>query len=141
MKKTIISFAMASIALTGCVAQETFVKKSMKYSDFERDRAECETKASQEVAVNRSPGAELAVALLTGVYQTQDANAPARIRNFESCMLDKGYQRVELPSCTNAAEARENGIGPLKASQEVEITSNSCAVLDGRGRIIFHKQS
>jgi len=129
----------AGIALSGCVAQETFVKNNMRYSDFEKDRASCETKASQEISVNRSPGAELAVALLTGVYQTQDANAEARKRNYEACMLTKGYQRIELPLCSDAQDARENGIGPLNAQSRIEFTKTSCAINDQSGRIIFHK--
>ena len=141
MKKAITLCAVANIALAGCVAQETFGKNRMTYSDFERDRATCETKASQEVAVNRSPGAELAVALLTGVYQTQDANAATRLRNFESCMIKKGYTRVEMPACKSPSEARKNGVGPLNSHEEIEISSESCASHDSRGRIIFHKQS
>lgn len=141
MKKTLIFAAMANIALAGCVTQETFVKNKMLYSDFERDRAACETKASQEVAVNRSPGAELAVALFTGVYQVNDANAAARQRNYESCMLNKGYTRVALPPCAKINEARENGIGPLNANEQVVVTPKSCAATDTQGRLIFHTQN
>lgn len=141
MKKTSAIVLFAAIALSGCVAQETFVKKSMRYSDFEQDRASCETKASQEIATNRSPGAELAVALLTGVYQTQDANADARKRNYEACMLKKGYQRIELPACSNMQDAKDNGVGPLNAQGRVEISANSCISNDASGRIIFHKNA
>jgi hypothetical protein len=129
----------ASIAISGCVAQETFVKSNMRYSDFELDRAACETRATQEVSVNRSPGAEVAVALLTGVYQTQDANAAARIRNYEACMIKKGYQRVKLPACSNIQDAQTNGIGPLSAQNRVEFSQSTCVTNDQSGRIIFHK--
>lgn len=139
MKTTSAAVLTIAVILSGCVAQETFVKQNMRYSDFEKDRAACETKASQEIAVNRSPGAELAVALLTGVYQTQDANAEARKNNYEACMLNKGYQRVELPACTNMADAKQYGVGPLNAQSKVEIKSNSCISNDQAGRIIFHK--
>jgi hypothetical protein len=125
----------------GCVAQETFVKSNMRYSDFEKDRAACETRATQEVGVNRSPGAELAVALLTGVYQTQDANAEARKRNYEACMLNKGYQRVSLPGCTNVQEAVRNGVGPLNAQSRVEISQSTCVASDPSGRIVFHRKN
>lgn len=141
VRKTIISLLSASVALAGCVAQETFVKNNMRYSDFEVDRAACETKASQEVAVNRSPGAELAVALLTGVYQTQDANAVPRQRNYEACMLSKGYQRIELPPCPNVQKAKENGVGPLNAQNRVEISQGSCVTSDQSGRIIFSNKA
>ena len=128
-----------AVAVAGCVPQETFVKNNMRYSDFEKDRAMCETTASQQVTVNRSPGAEVAVALLTGVYQAQDANASARQRNYEACMLNKGYQRIELPACKDMQAARKDGIGPLMGHSKVEITQTSCASSDASGRIIFYK--
>ena len=140
IKKTATIMCFGLI-LSGCVAQETFVKNNMRYSDFEVDRASCETKASQDVAVNRSPGAEIAVALLTGVYQTQDANAAARIRNYEACMLGKGYQRVQLPGCTNVEAARKNSVGPLNAQSRVEINQNSCVISDQSGRILFSNKT
>ncbi|MCK0172527.1 hypothetical protein MWU53_15810 [Aliiroseovarius sp. S1123] len=140
MRTPAVIMLSAAITLTGCVAQETFVKNKMRYSDYELDRAQCETKSSQEIAVNRSPGAEIAVALLTGAYSVQDANATARMRNYEACMISKGYQRVELPPCKNANEARVNGVGPLNASNRVTISSNSCATNDNAGRIIFYQQ-
>lgn len=110
----------------------------MRYSDFERDRAFCETNATQEIPVNRSPGAEIVVALLTGVYAVNDANAPARIRNYESCMISKGYQRIELPPCKNMSEARSNGVGPLTSTKRVVISPQSCVVNDTSGRVVFH---
>lgn len=128
------------VLLSGCVSQEAFVKSDMRYSEFEVDRANCETKATQEVSTNRSPGAELAVALLTGVYQTQDANAVARKNNYEACMIKKGYQRIELPACPNIQEAQKNGIGPLRAQSRIEISANSCVTSDTAGRIVFHKK-
>ncbi|WP_421702395.1 hypothetical protein [Aliiroseovarius sp.] len=140
MKTKLVISACAGIALTGCVAQETFVKNNMRYSDFEQDRAACETKAAQEVEVNRSPGAEIVVAVLTGYYEAQDANADARKRNYEACMISKGYQRIELPPCKNATEARDNGIGPLTATKRVVIGPGSCATNDQAGRIIFYRQ-
>lgn len=137
MLRNTLAVVIAASLLTGCVAQETFVKNNMRYSDFEMDRAACQTKASQDVAVNRSPGAEIAVVLLTGVYQTQDANAAARTQNYEACMLSKGYQRIELPPCPNMEQARRNGIGPLNAQNRIEFNQTSCAVSDQSGRIIF----
>lgn len=138
MKPLILLSAISGLVLSGCVAQETFVKQNMRYSDFERDRAACETRATQEVPVNRSPGGEIVVALITGVYAEQDANAATRIRNYEACMMSKGYQRVELPPCTDMQEAREQGVGPLRATERVEISGETCVVGDMSGRIIFH---
>jgi hypothetical protein len=140
MKNYSFAIVASCVALSGCVSQETFVKSNMLYSDFEIDRASCETTATQEISTNRSPGAELAVALLTGVYQTQDANAGARKNNYEACMMKKGYRRIELPACSNTQEAKKNGIGPLKAQNRVEISQNSCVINDSSGRIIFHKK-
>ena len=138
MKYSVLLAITANLIVSGCVTQETFVKKNMRYSDFERDRAACETKAAQEIAVNRSPGAEIAVALITGVYQVHDANAPARIRNYEACMMSKGYQRVSLKPCAKTDEAREKGIGPLRANQRVDVTSQTCWAGDKKGRMIFY---
>jgi hypothetical protein len=141
MTKRNLTFFAVAVVLSGCVSQETFVKNNMKYSDFEKDRASCETQASQQVGVNRSPGAELAVALLTGVYQVQDANAAARVRNYEACMMNKGYQRIALPACTKVQEAQKNGVGPLTAQSRVKITQSSCFVSDQAGRIVFHNNA
>ncbi|RYG90060.1 hypothetical protein EU803_00475 [Loktanella sp. IMCC34160] len=141
MKRTILAAGSAMILLSGCVAQEAFVKQNMRYADYERDRAYCETKATQEVPVNRSPGAEIAVALLTGVYAAQDANAATRVRNFEACMISKGYQRVQLQPCSDMQEARANGVGPLRATERVVIGNQTCVVGDNVGRIIFHNPS
>ena len=139
MKKLII-LATCSAVLSGCVSQETFVKNNIRYTEYELDRAECETNAAQEIAVNRSPGAEIAVAVLTGVYQTQDANAPARKRNYEACMPKKGYQRVELPMCPNAQNAKATGVGPLTANKKIQVGQGSCFSTDSSGRIIFAKK-
>lgn len=141
MSNRSLAILAVAVIVSGCVSQETFVKNNMKYSDFEKDRASCETQASQQVGVNRSPGAELAVALLTGVYQVQDANADARIRNYEACMMNKGYQRVALPACTKVQEAQKNGVGPLTAQSRVKITQSSCFVSDQAGRIVFHNNA
>ena len=140
MKNKCFVILSACIAFSGCVAQETFVKNNMKYSDFEVDRAACETAATQQISTNRSPGAEVVVALLTGVYQTQDANAGARKNNYEACMIKKGYQRIELPACPKIQEAQKNGVGPLRAQSRVEITQNSCVTNDTAGRIVFYKK-
>ena len=139
MKKSVMLSALVA-ALTGCVSQEAFVKNGITYSKYEQDDAICQTKSTQEVAVNRSPGAEVAVALFTGVYAVQDANAVARASNYNSCMISKGYQRIELPLCTNAKTAKETGVGPLTATKKIEVAANSCYALDTRGRMVFAQQ-
>lgn len=131
----------ATLFLSGCVAQEHFVKNNISYTQYEKDRASCETNAAQEVAVNRSPGAEVVVALLTGYYNEQDANAPARQRNYEACMISKGYQRVEFQPCKDLKDARENGVGPLTASERIQISANSCIANDTKGRVVFYKNA
>ncbi|MBP0483626.1 hypothetical protein [Sagittula salina] len=138
--RKLVAVALTIGAVSGCVNQETFVKNNIRYSEYELDRAECETKAAQDVAVNRSPGAEIAVAILTGVYQTQDANADARRRNYEACMIKKGYQRVELPMCPNAQKAKANGVGPLNAHEKISVGQGSCVASDSSGRVIFSKK-
>ncbi len=47
MKHYLVTSIVGAFVLSGCVAQETFVKQNMRYSDFERDRAAYETKATQ----------------------------------------------------------------------------------------------
>jgi len=135
--RTVVTLSAFTVLLAGCVSQEAFVKNNITYSKYEQDVAYCQTKSTQEVAVNRSPGAELAVALLTGSYAVQDANASARAANYNSCMISKGYQRVELPACTNAKTAKDTGVGPLTASQKINVGANSCYTLDAKGRMIF----
>jgi len=138
--KKIILVAGFAVSLAGCVNQETFLKNNITYSMFERDVAECQTSSTQEVPVNRSPGAEVAIAIFTGVYSVQDANAQARVSNYNSCMISKGYQRVDLPTCKNKSEAKQLGAGPLTASRKIEVGAGSCYAVDTKGRLIFAKQ-
>lgn len=137
MKKTLAILLVTSIALAACTPVETFVKGNMKYSDFERDRSNCLTKATQALPVKRNIGGEIAVALIFGVHQTQDDHAVARMQHFDTCMMNKGYQRIQLPVCKDTKDARKNGVGPLTAHERVKITQESCAVNDNHGRIVF----
>jgi len=139
MKKAIL-VSLCSMSLVGCVNQETFVKNNITYSMYEQDVAQCQTTSTQEVPVNRSPGAEIAIAVLTGAYAVQDANAQARTSNYNACMISKGYQRVELPACTNGTEAKKTGAGPLTASRKIDVGQGSCYATDTKGRLIFAKQ-
>ena len=139
MKKLYI-VPLCAVALAGCVNQEKFVKNNITYSKYEQDVGHCQTVSTQEVPVNRSPGAEIAVALMTGSYAVQDANASARLANFNSCMISKGYQRVELPQCKDLKKARESGAGPLTASQKIKIGAGSCYATDSKARVIFASQ-
>lgn len=138
--KKLFALPLFALGVVGCVNQETFVKNNITYSKYEQDVAYCQTKSTQEVAVNRSPGAELAVALLTGAYAVQDANATARTANYNSCMISKGYQRVELQQCKDLSKAKKTGAGPLTATQEINIGADSCYVTDAQARIIFANQ-
>lgn len=137
MKKSLVAVLISGLVLAACTPVETFVKGNMKYSDFERDRSSCMTKATQVLPVKRNIGGEIAVALVFGVHQKQDDHAVARQQHFETCMMNKGYQRIELPACQNSEDARKNGVGPLTAHKRVKITQESCAVNDSRGRIVF----
>tara|TARA_R110002049_G_C9132760_1_gene559128 strand:- start:706 stop:1125 length:420 start_codon:yes stop_codon:yes gene_type:complete len=138
--RKILLVSVCSAVLAGCVNQETFVKNNITYSKYEQDVAHCKTKATQEVAVNRSQGAEVAIAIFTGVYSVQDANSDARVANYNSCMISKGYQRVELPACKNNNEAKKTGVGPLTASRKIDVGTGSCYATDTQGRLIFAKQ-
>ena len=138
--KKLLPLSLCGLVVAGCVNQETFVKNNITYSKYEQDVAYCQTKSTQEVAVNRSPGAELAVALFTGSYVVQDANATARVANFNSCMISKGYQRVELPPCKDPNKAKKTGAGPLTATQKINVGSGSCYATDAQARIIFAEQ-
>jgi len=138
--KRIVLVSICSVFLAGCVNQEAFIKNNITYSKYEQDVAHCKTKSTQDVPVNRSPGAELAIAIFTGVYAVQDANAEARTANYNSCMISKGYQRVELPACKNSSEAKKTGVGPLTASRKIDVGQGSCYAADTQGRLIFAKQ-
>lgn len=140
MKFTLPLLSIGALILSGCVAQEQFIKNNISYSMFERDRATCETKATQEIPVNRSVGGEVVVALFTGVYAAQDANAPARLKNYESCMISNGYQRIEFPACKDMNSARKNGVGPLSANKLISVAPGSCVTNDTKGRVIFHNE-
>ncbi|NQY60068.1 hypothetical protein [Cognatishimia sp.] len=141
MKRILFAFALPIAALPGCRSQEHFVQQNMLYYDFEVDRAACETKAIQEIESSHQRSAEIALSAFKIAYGRKDAHASARTRNYEACMLSKGYRRVELKRCTNSKAAQRDGVGPLSVNRRVTLDSNSCAVSDNKGRVFFSHRS
>lgn len=137
MKNVLFAFAIPIAVLSGCKQQEHFVQQNMLYFDFEMDRAACETKAIQEIGSSHKRSAELAVHSFKISYGRKDANASARARNYEACMLSKGYRRVQLSKCRDNKIAKQFGVGPLSVNRRVTLSSNSCTAEDKKGRVIF----
>jgi hypothetical protein len=66
-----------------------------------------------------------------GETYTYDANEHKRQGVERQCMTRKGYQRVELPICTNAATAP---VSTALSGRMPPLTENSCAVRAGERR-------
>lgn len=137
MKKLLFAFAIPTACLLGCKPQEHFVQQDMLYFDFEMDRAECETKSIQDVESSHKRSAELAISAFKISYGRKDAHSSARVRNYEACMLSKGYRRVQLSRCRDGEAAQRTGVGPLNVSRRVSLTPSSCVVEDKKGRVVF----
>jgi hypothetical protein len=137
MKNVLFAFAIPIAVLSGCKQQEHFVQQDMLYLDFEMDRAACETKAIQEIDSSHKRSAELAIHSFKISYGRKDANASARERNYEACMLSKGYRRIQFPKCPDSRTAKRYGVGPLSVNRRVTLSSNSCTTEDKKGRVIF----
>lgn len=139
--KTILkTLVLPTLLLTGCDRQEIFVKRDMLYLDFEMDRAECETTAIQDIDSTHTRSAELSVSTFKIAFGRKDGNAAARVRNYEACMLSKGYRRVEMPKCSDRRAARLHGVGPLSVNDRVELGTRSCVSNDRRGRVVFFER-
>lgn len=137
MKNLVFAFAIPLAALTGCKQQEHFVQQNMLYYDFEVDRAACETKAIQEIDASHQRSAEIALSAFKIAYGRKDANDSARTRNYEACMLSKGYRRVQFSRCTDSEAAQRDGVGPLSVNRRVTLDPTSCVVSDKKGRVFF----
>lgn len=141
MKNVILAFVIPVAALSSCKHQEHFVQQNMLYYDFELDRAACEAKAIQEIDSSHKRSAELALHSFKVSYGRKDANASVRVRNYEACMLSKGYQRVQLSKCRDKKAAQQFGVGPLSVNRRVTLNSHSCATEDKKGRVVFSNLS
>lgn len=134
MKKLIV----VAIALSGCVPQEFFVKNNVTYDRYERDSLACATKVTQQVPTNTQVG----WAPYVGVYSS-DTNAPLRAANFELCMRDKGYQKVQVPMCSgDQTAALATGFGSdARRAQRMKVKSNSCFVMNSKGEQLLYTPS
>ena len=136
--KLFTSIVVGCLVLSACAAPETLVKSGITYSKWEVDKSDCSTQAARALPPNKSQGAELALALVFGTYTNTDANVAARNAHYDSCMIRKNYQRMQLPLCKDRNTALANGAGPLNASRRITITSGTCMTTDNQGRgVIF----
>lgn len=129
--RPIFSLLPAAIFLSGCIDQSFFVKQNVTYDRYERDYIGCATTATQNVPTNTQVG----WAPYVGIYSA-DTNSALRLKNFELCMRDKGYQQRSLPYCQNekAQLARDLMNAPRDRTRRMKITSQSCYITQTNGQ-------
>ena len=117
--------SLSLLVLAGCVDQEHFVKQNVTYDRYERDYVACATSATQEVPTNTQVG----WAPYVGIYSA-DTNTALRLKNFEICMRDRGYQKVSMPYCTGdeLKKATEMSKARQDRSRRMVINSRSCYI-------------
>ena len=125
------------MVLSGCVDQSLFVKQNVTYDQYERDYVACSTKAAQLVPVNTQIG----WAPYVGIYST-DTNAALRMKNFEICMRDAGYQQVTISYCSgkSAEIATQQSRGVRDRGEKMKITQQTCYVAGPDGRPFIYTQ-
>ena len=134
MKRSIYTLLLLG-PLAACVQQEHFVKNGITYDRYERDTVGCATAATQAVPTNT----QVAWAPYVGIY-SQDTNQPLRVKNFELCMRDKGYQKVSLPYCAGdkLKAATERAKEATPRNWRMKITSASCYVHKSDGSAFLY---
>lgn len=115
----------ATLALSGCVTPQVFAKNGITHDRYERDAAECFTKATQAVPTNT----QMAYDPFFGIY-TADVHTQVRATNTQLCMRDKGYQLISVPLCTGEAfNTAVKRAGTEAARGEViQVGPQSCVV-------------
>jgi hypothetical protein len=127
--------AAAAALVSGCVEQQVFVKQDVTYDRYERDFVGCSTKATQAVATNTQVG----WAPYVGIY-SYDTNTALRVKNFEICMRDLGYQQVQMPFCSGARQtaAMAAAKAPQDRNRKIMIQPNSCYVNRADGTMFLY---
>ncbi|SMO50642.1 hypothetical protein SAMN06265173_104109 [Thalassovita litoralis] len=125
------------ILLAGCVPVSVYHKAGGTLTRLQNDEVNCQVQALQKVPVNKitritpirtlprevcnSRGhCRIVYMEFGGDVETYDANLPLRQKVEAQCMINKGYQQIELPICENRPTTLPGTMPGL--------TTNSCAV-------------
>ena len=142
MQKTFLA-AVAPVALTGCLALETYYKEGATVTRLDRDLTNCQVIAAQQVPANTQIG-------MTPVYTTPistscygytctttggnvyggdlysyDANSGLRNKVTAQCMSSQGYEYVEIQPCTSQ-QLKGKNVRTVKTLPK--LTESVCAI-------------
>ena len=131
-------FVSATFALlSGCVPVSVYHKTGGNLAQLQNDEVTCQVQALQKVPVNRmtritpirtlprevcnSKGhCRIVYMEFGGEVETYDANLPLRQKVETQCMINKGYQQIDIPIC-NTRPATLPGTMPA-------LNAKTCAV-------------
>ncbi len=124
------TLSLLSLALSGCVPNDFYVKQGVTFDRYQRDSVGCATVATQAVPTNT----QVSWAPYVGLYSV-DTNSGLRGQNLEICMRDRGYQKVSIPYCTGNSlnPATEVAKLPQDRNKKMKISKDSCYVLGAAG--------
>ena len=130
-----LALVALSVSLSGCVANDIYVKQGVTMDRYERDGVGCATEATQAVPTNTQVG----WAPYVGIYSA-DTNLPLREKNMEICMRDRGYQKVSLPYCSGAAlkAATAEAKLPRSSTKTMRVGTGSCYIMDAKGQAYLY---
>ena len=141
LRRTYILIVLGLLA--ACSPLTLYYKEGAPVERLTRDEATCRTEALRILPVDTRtrivPGTMVPQTICDGAgncqtvwvktspdrIETYDANAGARAQYVESCMGEKGYQRVRLPACSDDIVAQTR-LAPTTVMPA--ITQNSCAI-------------
>ncbi|WP_319823774.1 hypothetical protein [Thalassovita sp.] len=132
----------AILFLAGCVPVDVYHKAGGSLHRLQNDETDCKVSALQQVPVNRMTritpirlipqqhcerrgDCRIVYIEVGGNVETYDANLPLRQRVEAQCMARKGYERVELPVCTEKAPATLPGTMPPLAEKACAVRTKT----------------
>lgn len=143
-----MALLVGCVALTACGPLPVYYRQGTLLQRQENDTLTCAANALKQAPVANEirqnppiyyPGRRYCNAgncwhtpgyWMDGGYTTVDVNRSLRTRIEQSCMTQKGYQRIELPRC-NQSQIASSSLG----SKQPALTQNSCAVRLENGSI------
>lgn len=129
IKTVVVGMLLLMTLLTGCTTVTLLWKPGVSLSQKQNDYDQCTIAAMREVPVNQvtnysagyyNPGTtqcnrignsvscyQVGSVNIPGSVNSYDANQELRDRIRDRCLAAKGYQRKEVPICTNANQIAE----------------------------------
>lgn len=139
----------AFFMLSACAPFEIYYKTGASVSRMQTDTTNCEVKALRDAPVANQVRQEPSYYVpgrrhcdgkgrcrthggywRPGRIYTVDANAPLRLKVLDQCMAAKGYQRTEIPVCSQSIT---RAVPPARTQTLPQLTPNSCVIRNDSG--------